>query len=179
MPSPPRHSVFHPAVVLTSSLLGAGLYALYATLRFPADKIPGQYLYVVPIVVPFVAFLFDRAERFRRSPLLRIIVDVLVVGTSVWRAVGHVPFVSGHALFLTYALLSSRSRPAQVTAAAVMLEVIYLKYFVWHDWVTPTTGMLLGAATALLVRRRKPDAGKSGGDDESGRSHRANYFGSP
>lgn len=179
MPALPRPFIFHPAVVLTFSLLGAGMYALYATLRFPADKLPGQYLYVVPIVAPFVAFLFDRAERFRQSPPLRLIVDALVVGTSVWRAVGHVPFVSGHALFLTYALLSCRSRVGQVTAAAVMLEVIYLKYFVWHDWVTPTTGMLLGAAAAFLVRRLKPDAGKSGGDDESGRSHRANYFGSP
>lgn len=152
--------IFHPAAVLTFSLLGAGLYALYATLRFPADKLPGQYLYVAPIVAPFVAFLFDLAERFRQSPPLGLVVDVLVVGTAVWRAVGHVPFVSGHALFLSYALLSGRSRVTQITAAVVLLEVIYLKYFVWHDWVTPSTGMLLGSAAAFLVRRLRPTAGR-------------------
>lgn len=152
--------IFHPAAVLTFSLLGAGLYALYATLRFPADKLPGQYLYVAPIVAPFVAFLFDRAERFRQSPPLGLVVDVVVVGTAVWRAVGHVPFVSGHALFLSYALLSGRSRVTQIMAAVVLLEVIYLKYFVWHDWVTPSTGMLLGSAAAFLVRRLRPTPGR-------------------
>lgn len=32
-----------------------------------------------------------------------------------------------------------------------MLEVIYLKYFVWHDWVTPTSGIILGSFAALIV----------------------------
>jgi hypothetical protein len=147
-----RPPIFHPAAVVASSLLGACLYALYAALRFPGDRLANQYLYVVPIVVPFVAFLFDRAERLRQSSRLRRVVDALVVGTAMWRAIGDVPFVSGHALFLTYALLSSRSRTAQATAGIVMLEVGYLKYFVWHDWITPTTGIILGSVAASGLR---------------------------
>lgn len=152
MNAPSRHIIFHPAVVITCSLLGAGLYALYAMLRFSGDKLSNQYLYVVPIVIPFIAFLFDRAEGFRQSTRLRTIVDVLVVVTAMWRVFGNVPYVSGHALFLTYALLSSRSRVAQVTAGLVMIEVAYLKYFVWHDWVTPTCGIMLGSLAATILR---------------------------
>lgn len=117
MNAPSRPTLFHPPIVLTIALFEAGAYAMWATLRFSGDKLSNQYLYVVPIVIPFVAFLFDRAEEFRHSTRLRIIIDALVVVTAMWRVFGNVPYVSGHALFLTYALLSSRSRVAQVTAA--------------------------------------------------------------
>jgi hypothetical protein len=68
----------------------------------------------------------------------------------MWRVIGHVPLISGHALFLTYSLLSARSRVAQITAFAVLLQVIYLKLFVWHDLITPSGGILLGSGAALL-----------------------------
>ena len=148
-----RAILFHPLVVLIFSLIGAALYAFYATLRFSDDKLVGVYFYVVPIVVPFVAFLFDRAETFRQSNLTQFAVDVLVVGTAMWRMIGNVPFVSGHALFLTYALLSTRSRVAQLTSGLVLLQVIYLKYIVWHDWLTPTSGLIGGTIAALITWR--------------------------
>ena len=129
--------------------MGAALYALYVTLRFPSGSLWGQYSYVTPIVVPFVAFLFDRAARRRRATAVQLIVDALVVGTAMWRAIGHVPYVSGHTLFLTYALLSTRSRVAQATAALVLLQVIYLKYIVWGDWITSTSGIALGVVMSL------------------------------
>lgn len=141
---------FHPLVVLFFSLLGASLYAFYATLRFSGDKLSGLYFYVVPIVIPFVAFLFDRAERFSQSNLIQFAVDALVVGTAMWRVIGNVPYVSGHTLFLTYSLFSTRSRVAQVTAAIVMLQVIYMKYIVWHDWITSTGGIFLGMLMAFI-----------------------------
>lgn len=149
-PAPPRSFIFHPLIVLGLSLTGAALYALYATLRFPGGGLWGQYFYVTPIVVPFVAFLFDRAARRRHATAFQLILDVLVVGTSMLRAIGHVPYISGHALFLTYALLSTRSRVAQATAALVMLQVIYLKYVVWGDWITSTSGIALGVLMSLV-----------------------------
>lgn len=148
-----RSITFHPLIVLLLSLFGAALFALYAALRFPVDKLSWINFYVVPIVVPFVAFLFDRADRFYQSSFRQHIIDVLVVGTSMWRAVGNVPFISGHVLFLTYALLSTRSRVARISAAVVMLQVVYLKYVVWHDWITPTSGIVVGLIAALLTRR--------------------------
>jgi hypothetical protein len=151
--APRRPFIFRTPVVLFFSLLGAGLYALYVTLRFPAGGRAGQYVYVVPIVVPFVAFLFDRAERFHQTCVLQLALDALVTVTSIWRALGHVPYVSGHALFLTYSLLTARSRVARVAAAVVMLQVIYLKYVVWHDWVSSTGGIILGTAAAFVLKR--------------------------
>lgn len=136
-------------MVLGLSLVGAAFYALYATLRFPRGSLWGQYFYVTPIVVPFAAFLFDRAARHHRVTAFQLITDLLVVGTAMWRVIGHVPYISGHTLFLTYALLSTRSRIAQITAAVVMLQVIYLKYIVWGDWITSTNGIALGALAAL------------------------------
>ena len=148
-----RPVIFHPLVVLFFSLLGAVFYAAYVTLRFPVGGRVGQYVYVVPIVVPFVAFLFDRAERFHQPGLLRPAIDALVTGTSIWRALGHVPYVSGHALFLTHCVLTARSRVARVAAVLVLLQVIYLKYVVWHDWVSSTSGIILGTAAAFVWRR--------------------------
>lgn len=136
--------------MLGLSLTGAALYALYATLRFPGDSLWGQYFYVTPIVVPFAAFLFDRAARRRKVNAFQLIADALVVATAMWRALGHVPYISGHTLFLTYALLSTRSRVAQITAGVVMLQVIYLKYIVWGDWITSTNGIVLGILAALV-----------------------------
>lgn len=133
--------------------MGSALYVLYATIRFSDAHLWGQYFYVAPIVIPFVAFIFDRAERIRQLTAIHFIIDGLVIGTAMWRVIGHVPYVSGHSLFLTYALLSARSRVAQITAAIVMLQVIYLKYIVWGDWVTSTTGIVLGSMAALISWR--------------------------
>lgn len=157
-----RSFIFHPLVVLFFSLLGAALFAAYVTVRHPAEARGRQYVYVVPIVIPFVAFLCDRAEGFPADGRLRLAVDALVTGTAMWRALGHVPYVSGHSLFLTYCLLTARSRVARLAAAAVMLQVIYLKYIVWHDWVTSTGGIILGAAGAFIWRRQDPRAAAAG-----------------
>lgn len=153
-----RSFLFHPLTVLLSSLIGAALFALYGSLKFSGDKLFYHYYYVVPIVVPFVAFLFDRSERFGQFNLVQSAIDALVVLTAMWRVIGNVPFISGHALFLTYALLSARSRVARITAGVVMLQVIYLKYISWHDWITSTGGIVMGTVAALLRWRfRKTD----------------------
>lgn len=57
-----RSLIFRPVSVLVLSLAGALLYALWARWRFSGAGLVSQYIYVVPIVIPFVAFLFDRAS---------------------------------------------------------------------------------------------------------------------
>ena len=148
-----RSIVFHPLAVLTFSFAGGLIYGAWATWRFSGDNLTSQYLYVVPIVIPFVAFLLDRLKQIREANLVSAIVDFLVVGTSMMRVIGDVPFVSGHALFLIYAVLRPGSLVTRITAALVMLEVIYLKFFVWHDFITPTTGIALALFAALITRR--------------------------
>lgn len=149
----PRPLIFHPLIVLLFSLICASSYVFYAAPRVSDDQLPGHLFYVVPIIIPSVAFLFDRAEGFRQSSVLQFVVDALIVGTAMGRVVGNVPYVSGHALFLTYCLLGTRSKVPQVMAAIVLLQVIYLKYFVWHDWITSTNGIVLGALAAFVVWR--------------------------
>lgn len=132
-----RRLIFQPFPVLFFSVSGALLYAACATWRFSGATLSNQYLYVVPIVVPFTAFMLDRAEQGRRTSVIAVAVDGVVVITAMMRVFGDVPYVSGHALFLTYAVLRPGSLVTRITAALVMVEVIYLKFFVWHDPVTP------------------------------------------
>ena len=158
-PGSSRSWIFHPLVVLVFSLLGAAVCAGYVTKGFSATNLYQQTYYVVPIVIPFVAFIFDRAERFHEIHLLQFLIDALIIGLALGRVVGNVPYVSGHTLFLTYALLTGRSRVLLVTAGMVMLHAVYLKYIVWHDWVTSTAGIVLGTLAALGAwRLRRQDA---------------------
>lgn len=152
-----------PAVgpLATSILAVAGGlgYAGWATWRFSGAARAGQYLYVVPIVVPFVSFIVDRISTFRKARLFELLIDALVVGTAMMRVIGDVPYVSGHALFLSYALLRpGSSLVTRITAGLVFIEVLYLKFVAWHDPITPVTGTFLGGLSALvvwwLVRRR-------------------------
>jgi len=149
--------IFQPWLVLIVSLAGATTFGIYM-LRSPSTRAhmfepSSSFMYVVPIVVPFVAFLLDRVEQWHERHKLQLLVDALVVATAMWRVVGDVPFVSGHTLFLSYSILSSRSVVARVTAILVMAQAVYLKYFVWHDFVTSTCGILLGCAAAFVALR--------------------------
>jgi putative flippase GtrA len=40
-----------------------------------------------------------------------------------------------------------------VSASLVMLQVLYLKYFVWHDALSSTSGIILGFVAAYVVNR--------------------------
>jgi len=148
-----NNPVFHPLSVSIFSVLAVLFYALWMRWRFPGGDLTHHYLYVLPIIVPFVVFLFDRVRVLRDISLLQWTVEIIVVGVSILRMLGHVPLVSGHALFLSYAIAGPGSRLTRITAALVMTQVIYLKLFVWHDFITPVTGAFLGIVAALVVRR--------------------------
>jgi hypothetical protein len=146
--------------VLACAAPGILIYVAFMRWRHPGGDLSTNFIYVLPIIVPFVAFIFDRAKHFPEAALIELIADSAVVVTSIMRVIGDVPFVSGHALFLTYAIARPGSRLTRITAALVMLQVAYLKFFVWHDWVTPITGITLGLLAAFIVRRfaRRPIA---------------------
>jgi hypothetical protein len=85
--------------------------------------------------------------------MLQLIADALVIALSMTRIFTDVVPISGHTLFLTYAVFSSRSPIVVLTASLVMLQVIYLKYFVWHDATTSTIGIVFGALSAYVGTR--------------------------
>ena len=147
-----RQWIFHPATVLLVSVIAAGLFALLVTLLFDGDFRWFLLYYFTPIGIPFVAFLFDRTERYGLASLRTWIIDLIVLIPALTRAFVRIPFISGHALFLAYCLLTSRSKVSRVAAALVLLQVAYLKIFVTHD--TALVGGILGGCLAAFLYRR-------------------------
>ena len=150
-----REQISRPWIVLLCSLAGAALIGLWLlsnpSVRATALDPSGTFQYFVPLMVPMIAFMLDRLEHVREANFFRHGVDFLVFGLAVGRVVGDVPFISGHTLLLSYALLSSKSRVVRISALLVLAQTLYLKYFVWHDFVTSNAGIILGCALALLV----------------------------
>jgi hypothetical protein len=132
--------VFHPLTVLTVSVGAVLLFAVVAHWRFDGDFEALLVYYFAPIGAPFVAFLFDRAEKPR---FILWWLDASVIVLSLARGLVEVPLISGHALFLTYALLTTRTRVARLTALVILLQVAYLKLLVWQD-LTFFGGMVVG-----------------------------------
>jgi hypothetical protein len=150
-----RTQIFRPRTVLLCSLAGAGLVGLWL-LRQPSVRASvfdpsGTFQYFVPLMVPMIAFMFERVEHVREANFFQHGLDFLVFGLAVGRVVGDVPFISGHTLLLSYALVCSRSRIVRISAILVLVQTLYLKYFLWHDFVTSNVGIVLGCALALLV----------------------------
>jgi hypothetical protein len=146
--SRPSSIVFHPIIVLMTALIAALLFALVANATFQGDLRDLLVYYFAPIGVPFIAYLFDRVKRW---PDIRWYIDLLVVVIALLRAVSPIPLISGHALFLSYALVTTQTRVARWTAALVLLQVAYFKLAIWQDW-TLFGGIALGLLAAALER---------------------------
>lgn len=111
--------------------------------------------YFTPVGIPFVAFLFDRAEHYTLTSNAAWAIDIVVLIPSLLRAVVLLPLVSGHALFLVYCLLTSRSKVARITAFLIFIQVVYLKIFVTHNTAL-FGGAIAGCLAALVYQRLKP-----------------------
>ena len=148
--------IFQPGFVLLCSLTGAALVGLYlfryeyvrASLLDPG----GAFWYFVPLMVPCFAFMIERVQHVRQANFFQHGVDFLVFGLAVGRVTGgDVRYVSGHTLLLSYMLVSSKSNIVRIASILVLAQTLFLKYYVWGDFVTSNVGMVLGYALALLV----------------------------
>lgn len=153
---PLRTLIFHPATVLMVALAAAALFAIVSYISFDGDLRDLLVYYFAPIGVPFVAFLFERAERWPASSAPWLM-DIPLVIVSFARAMVPIPFISGHALFLSYAIFTTRTRVARWTAVIVLIQVAYVKIFVWHD-PTIVGGIVLGIFAAWLTRKYQQPA---------------------
>src|SRR5688572_6700420 len=61
----PKTLIFHPLTVLTVALVAALLFAAVSYVTFTGDLRDLLVYYFAPIAVPFIAYLFDRAQRWR------------------------------------------------------------------------------------------------------------------
>ena len=141
--------------MLLCSFAGAALIGLWL-LRHPSVRATvldpsGTFQYFVPLMVPMIAFMFERVEHGPEANFFQHGVDFLVFSLAVGRVVGNVPYISGHTLLLSYALVCSRSWIVRIPAILVLGQTLYLKYFVWHDFVTPNVGLVLGCVLAFVV----------------------------
>jgi hypothetical protein len=143
-----RNTVFHPLAVLGTSLVAALVFSVFVIKCFDGEMRLFLLFYFMPVGIPFTAYILDRAERWRTVRLTQWAIDLFVLALSLARATAAVPLISGHTLFLIYALLSTQSWVARGTAAVVLLQVSYLKLFIWHD-ITWLGGMTLGGIAAL------------------------------
>ena len=150
-------------MVLLFSLAGAALVGLYL-LRYPSVRATvldpsATFQYFVPLMVPLIAFMFERVEHVREANFFQHGVDYLVFALAAGRVVGNVPYISGHTLILSYALLQSKSWLVRISSLVVLAQTLFLKYFVWGDLVTSNVGIAMGCALAFLVALSKQDRG--------------------
>ena len=153
----PQFALFQPHVALICSLIGAGLVGLYL-LRYEHVRANildpgGTFQYFVPLMVPCFAFMIERVQHVRKANFFQHGVDFLVFGLAVGRVMGReVLHISGHTLLLSYMLVSSRSKIVLISSILVLGQTLFLKYYVWGDFVTSNLGMIVGCALALIVR---------------------------
>jgi hypothetical protein len=145
-------TIFHPLsrliIAITSTLLLAA-----AVIVFFNGEMRAYFLtYDVPIALPFVLFLLDRLTIVNRITLIGKSLEFAVLTVALIRSVIPLPLVSGHALFLSYALATSSSWITRIAATIVLLEVAYFKVFAWND-ETIVGGIVTGLIAAYLFRR--------------------------
>lgn len=146
--------LLQPRIVLLCSLAGAALVAVYL-LRYEHVRANvldpgGTFQYFVPLMVPLFAFMIERVAHVREATFFQHGVDFLVFGLAVGRVTGgEVLYISGHTLLLSYILVSSRSKIVRIAAILVLVQTLFLKYYVWGDFVTSNVGLVLGCVLAL------------------------------
>jgi len=142
----------HPLTSILVGLLGVGGFAVWVSRRLEGERRTDILVYDAAIGFVFVTFVLERLQLGRALLAWRSAVDVLAVALALSRAFYEVPFISGHALFLCYALFTCRGWVARSAAGLVLLQVLYLKVVAWGD---PTVygGLLVGGALALVWRR--------------------------
>jgi hypothetical protein len=97
--------------------------------------------------------MIERGQNVRKANFFQHGVDFLVFGLAVGRVAGReVLHISGHTLLLSYMLATSRSKVVLIASILVLGQTLFLKYYVWGDFVTSNVGMMLGCALALIVR---------------------------
>lgn len=97
-----RQFIFHPVTVLMVSVIAASIFAFFINRSFDGELRWFLLFYFTPIGVPFVAFLFDRAEQYALASIVSWAIDLAVLKPALIRAVVPIPLISGHAPFLSY-----------------------------------------------------------------------------
>ena len=146
-----RRVIFHPLTVFCIAVSVTLIFAALLVVCSHGRRNFFSLYYIAPIGVPFIAFLFERVEQRQNLPRSVFLIDALTLGVAFARAVIPIPFLSGHSLFLTYALLTTSTTVVRLTCLLVMAQVLYLKLFIWNDFGV-FGGIALGVIASALLR---------------------------
>ena len=148
-------------LALATAATVAFVLLLFNSPRFAG---PGRLIllyYHAPIGFAFVVYALDRLERRAAIAGRQWLVEAPVVALALSRTVAPLPFLSGHALFLTYVIAAPGRALARWAGALLFVDVIVFKVFLLHD-ATLIGGALIGLIAAVIVwrgARPKPPTG--------------------
>lgn len=109
-------------------------------------------LYALPLFAAAPLWLRTRVAVIEQLPALVLATDAIVLGLSVARfAASEVLPFSGHMLFLTYTLLTSRECWYRWVAAVLIAETTVFKLLLWRDRASWTIGLACGLAAGAFV----------------------------
>jgi hypothetical protein len=123
-------------------------------LRVAWDPPTRTYLEYVPIGAVFAGLVWDRLFPIWSGDLRAALCDALVVVLALMRAlIPPLPFISGHTLLATYAVLTARRWPLRSIALVVLAEIVSTKVFSSGGWKSMLGGL---AAAGILAAFRRP-----------------------
>lgn len=113
--------------------------------------------YAAPLFFAAPLWMRSRVCVITRLSNFALMMDVIVFVASVARFVASevIPF-SGHMLFLTYTLLTARSRWYAWLAVGLIAETSFFKLVLWRDRESWLLGLALGAVAGAGVRFASP-----------------------
>lgn len=121
----------------------------YILWRYDGQPRSYRLSYFLPATVMGVLFFFDRLPRASWLGWGILGVDLTIAAAAFYRVFEPVFFYSGHAMFMTYAMLTVRSRTAFVLALIILLQTIWLKLVVWPFDLSLPGGLLIGSIMGL------------------------------
>jgi hypothetical protein len=106
--------------------------------------------YIAPMVLVFPLWARVRLARIEVEPAGRVALDAAVTLLAEVRTLtGALPF-SGHMLFLTYSLLTTRPLWYRVVAILLIAETTWFKLGMWSDLRSWSLGLACGLAAAAV-----------------------------
>jgi hypothetical protein len=109
-------------------------------------------LYNFPLYSVGFLWLFYRLQENKSFLPLMLLVDILVVLIAASRFFGPLVPASGHALFLSYSLLTASSKFYKITSAILLVLTIALKLS-WGDHHSWVFGIIFGLFCGILYQR--------------------------
>ena len=115
-------------------------------------------IYNGPTLVLALVWLLFRVRDKSELTLLTGLVDAFIVAVGASRFLGATIPPSGHTTFLTYSLITVKSKAYRVIALLVLLPTIGLKIS-WKDYTSWAFGLAVGIACAAIwmYTSRRPD----------------------